>query len=177
MAVARGRWKIISLSGGANPAKADFGLIENGDYAAGSFTTSLDASGSVVLTFTPGRAGHDVVDFATATSRPFPTGARGQCPYRSANDVSYQGMFSMSSPSLMRGIAGGLDADTYDWRVVDSGSKWGSTIRPDGRRWGNLTNTLDYLRKCRDTRLGAAVHGEYVRGRLHQRLRDVGVPV
>jgi autotransporter-associated beta strand protein len=138
-------WKIISLNGGANPTKANFALIENGTYPAGNFTTSLDGSNNVVLTFTPGGLAPTVVDLGTATSRPFASGARGQCPYRSANDASYTAMFSMSQPSLMRGIAGGLDADTYDWRIRQSGSKWGATA------WGTLVTSLDYLRKCRDT--------------------------
>jgi autotransporter-associated beta strand protein len=133
------------LSGGANPSKANFALIESGNYAAGRFTTAVDDSGSIVLTFTPGGLAPTAVDFATVTSQPFPAGARGQCPYRSANEVSYTAMFSMSQPSLMRGIAGGLDADTYDWRVRQSGSKWGATA------WGTLVTSLDYLRKCRDT--------------------------
>ena len=144
-------WKIIAMSGASNPNQTTFSLVEDGIYPAGCFSTSLDANGGIDLVFTPGGSVTSAVDFATTTSRPFPSGVRGQSPYRSANEASYLGMFSMSSPSLMRGIAGGLDADTYDWRVVDSGSRWGNTIQPDGRRWGNLTNTLDYLRKCRDT--------------------------
>ena len=46
-------WTIISMSGGANSPPSNFGSVQNGSYAAGSFTTSVDASGNVLLTFTP----------------------------------------------------------------------------------------------------------------------------
>ncbi len=164
-------WKVISLSGGANATKANFALIENGNYPAGYFTTSPDASGSIVLTFTPGGLAPTAVDFATTTSRPFPAGARGQCPYRSANDVSYAAMFSMSQPSLMRGIAGGLDADTYDWRVTAERVEMG---RDGLGHAGHLTGLPAQMPRHG---FGAAVHGEHVRRRLHQWLRHVGLPV
>ncbi|HOX57207.1 MAG TPA: autotransporter-associated beta strand repeat-containing protein [Verrucomicrobiota bacterium] len=138
-------WKIISLSGGVNPAKANFGLIENGDYAAGRFTTAVDEGGSIVLTFTPGGPATNVVDFAAVNGRAFPAGVRGQNPYRTASSAGDAAMFNMSGPSLMRGPAGGLDADAYDWRVYNSGSKWGT---PAG---ASLITTLDFLRQCRDT--------------------------
>ena len=44
-------WKIISLSGGSNPGQSNFGRVMNGSYAAGNFTTSVDGSGNIVLTF------------------------------------------------------------------------------------------------------------------------------
>ena len=138
-------WKILSVSGGTNAGKANFSYIENGSYAAGNFATSVDAGGSIILTFTPGAPATNIVDFSTAASRLFPSGVRGQCPYRSADAPSYAAMYSMSQPSLMRGIAGGLDADTYDWRIRQSGSKWGATA------WGTMVTSLDYLRTCRDT--------------------------
>jgi hypothetical protein len=44
-------WTIISASGAAS----NFGVIQNGSYPAGSFTTSVNGSG-IVLTFTPNAA-------------------------------------------------------------------------------------------------------------------------
>ncbi len=138
-------WKIVSISGGMNPDNSNFSIIEVGSYVAGDFSTSVDADGGIRLNFRPPRPVTNTVDFATVTSRPFLTGVRGHNPYRSMNEAGFTSTFSMSSPSLMRGIAGGLDADTYDWRVYNSGSKWGATA------WGTLVTTLDFLRKCRDT--------------------------
>ena len=114
-------------------------------YSAGTFWTALDAGGGVVLNFTPAGPVTNAVDFAAATSRAFPTGVRGQCPYRTASSSADAAMCSMSGPSLMRGPAGGLDADTYDWRVYNSGSAWGT---PAG---ASLITSLDYLRQCRNT--------------------------
>jgi autotransporter-associated beta strand protein len=134
-------WKIISVNGGANAGNSNFSFIENGSYAAGSFSTSVDASGGIVLNFKP----PGPFDFATASSRPFPSGVRGQNPSRTADAANFQSMFNMSSPSLMRGIAGGLDADSYDWRVINSGCLW---AQPGS---ATLVTSLDFLRKCRDT--------------------------
>ena len=46
-------WTVIAMSGGANPGSSNFGSVQNGSYTAGNFTTSLDGSGGIVLTFTP----------------------------------------------------------------------------------------------------------------------------
>jgi hypothetical protein len=129
------------VNGGANPGNSSFSFIDNRSYAAGNFSTSVDASGSIVLNFKP----PGPVDFATASSRPFPSGVRGQNPSRTADAANFQSMFKMSSPSLMRGIAGGLDADSYDWRVFNSGCLW---AQPGS---ATLVTSLDFLRKCRDT--------------------------
>ncbi len=130
-------WKIIAVNGGANSGNSNFSFIENSSSAAGNFSTSVDANGSIVLNFKP----PGPFDFATASSRVLPPGVRGQNPYRTASETSYLSMFNMSGPSLMRGVAGGLEADTYDWRVYNSGVQWG----------GRQGETLDFLRKCRDT--------------------------
>jgi fibronectin-binding autotransporter adhesin len=45
-------WKIINLSGGLNTANATFSSIANGSYGAGNFSTSVDPSGNIILTFT-----------------------------------------------------------------------------------------------------------------------------
>ena len=45
-------WTIIALNGGTNPGSSNFGRVKNGNYAAGNFATSANASG-IVLTFTP----------------------------------------------------------------------------------------------------------------------------
>ncbi len=139
-------WKIIASSGGANPGNTKFASIANGSFAAGFFATSADPDGGISLHYHRYGLRTNEIDFATVTGRAFPSGVRGQNPYRSMDAVGFNAAFNMSKPSLMRGIAGGLDADTYDWRVYNSGSKWGATA------WGTLVTTLDYLRRCRDTR-------------------------
>jgi autotransporter-associated beta strand protein len=46
-------WRVISLGGGSNPSLSSFGRVKNASYAAGTFTVAADASGNIVLTFTP----------------------------------------------------------------------------------------------------------------------------
>ena len=46
-------WTILALNGGSNPGASNFGKVKNGTYAAGNFTTAADATGNIVLTFTP----------------------------------------------------------------------------------------------------------------------------
>jgi hypothetical protein len=81
-----------------------------------------------------------VIDLSGGTG--FDTGVRGQPTYRSMNQADYVNLFRITEGSSARGLAGGLDADTYDWRDHDSGSGWGD-------RGANFT-TLEYLRMCRD---------------------------
>jgi hypothetical protein len=45
-------WKIVSLAGGQNTANVAFASIANPSYNAGNFSTSVDGSGNVWLTFT-----------------------------------------------------------------------------------------------------------------------------
>ncbi len=45
-------WKVAALSGGAtNVGLSNFGSVTNGTYAAGTFSTSVDGSGNIILTF------------------------------------------------------------------------------------------------------------------------------
>jgi len=46
--------------------------------------------------------------------------------------------------SMARGVAGGLDADCYDWRNIDSGSGWGTPA------WSGRYTTLEFLQQARD---------------------------
>ncbi len=80
------------------------------------------------------------IDFSNSKS--FDTGVRGQPTYRSIKNEDYQNLFALTRGSSARGLAGGLDADTYDWRDYDSGSAWGN-------RNENFT-TLEFLRNCRE---------------------------
>ena len=121
----------VGTDGTGNLVIAGMGLDTNSPAKTRAFLMTFKLPGPVT----------NVVDFATASSRVFPSGVRGQNPYRYANEVSFLSMFSMSGPSLMRGVAGGLEADTYDWRVYNSGVQWG----------GMQATTLDFLRQCRDT--------------------------
>jgi hypothetical protein len=45
-------WKIINVNGGLNTSNVAFASIANGTYGAGNFSTAVDGSGSIVLTFT-----------------------------------------------------------------------------------------------------------------------------
>lgn len=67
---------------------------------------------------------------------------RGQCPYRNlqANDIDP--VWNLTIGSMGRGLAGGLDADTYDWRNIYSGSTWGLG--------GGYPTTLQFLQYARD---------------------------
>lgn len=71
---------------------------------------------------------------------------RGQCPYRSVSTGSsgWDGIWDLSVGSMGRGLAGGLDADTYDWRDIDSGSGWGTPT------WSGRFTTLELLQQARD---------------------------
>ncbi len=46
-------WTVVAMSGGSNPGHSNFGMVKNGSCAAGNFTTAVDGSGNIVLTFTP----------------------------------------------------------------------------------------------------------------------------
>ncbi len=59
------QWKIISLIGGLNTANASFASIANGSYSAGNFSTAVDGSGNIILTFTA-----SVQSSPTITSHP-----------------------------------------------------------------------------------------------------------
>jgi hypothetical protein len=67
---------------------------------------------------------------------------RGQNTYRTIGQKGWDAIFPLTRGSMARGLAGGLDADTYDWRDRDSGSEWGA------RR--AMPTTLEFLEKCRD---------------------------
>lgn len=69
---------------------------------------------------------------------------RGQCPYRSIPTSGWPTIWDLNIGGMGRGGGGGLDADTYDWRDVDSGSGWG-TPAVSGR-----FTTLEFLQAARD---------------------------
>ncbi len=69
---------------------------------------------------------------------------RGQCPYRNISTANWPLLWDLTTGALGRGLAGGLDADTYDWRDLGSGSLWG---RPTSS--GAFT-TLEFLQAARD---------------------------
>ena len=81
-----------------------------------------------------------VLDYQHGT--PFSPWVRGQCPHREIPAGDYPAIWSMTAGSLARGIGGGLDADTYDWRNVLSGMPWGAS--------GYHVTSLEYLQFCRD---------------------------
>ncbi len=73
---------------------------------------------------------------------PFSTGVRGQCPFRSVSTEGAGVLWDLTLGSGARGLAGGLDADTYDWRDVNSGANWGLS--------GGHFTTLEFLEFARD---------------------------
>lgn len=79
-------------------------------------------------------------DFAQETA--FNEGVRGQNPYRMISTSQYPNLWQITEGSCGRGLAGGLDADTYDWRDIYSGSPWG--------QGGGRFTTLQFLRYARD---------------------------
>ncbi|HPD29267.1 MAG TPA: thrombospondin type 3 repeat-containing protein [Phycisphaerae bacterium] len=74
----------------------------------------------------------------------FSSWVRGQCPYRSVSTSAWSPLWDLAAGSMGRGLAGGLDADTYDWRNVDSGSGWGTPT------WSGAFTTLEFLQAARD---------------------------
>ena len=77
-----------------------------------------------------------------ARFQPISPAVRGQSTYRTISQKGWDAIFPLTRGSMARGLAGGLDADTYDWRDRDSGSEWGA------RR--HMPTTLEFLEKCRD---------------------------
>jgi len=83
-----------------------------------------------------------VIDFRQGTA--FSPWVRGQCPYRSVGEGAWEPLWDLTIGSMGRGLAGGLDADTYDWRDIDSGSGWGTPA------WSGRFTTLKFLQYARD---------------------------
>lgn len=73
---------------------------------------------------------------------PFHPGVRGQNPNRHFTQSAWDALWDLNIGSSGRGLAGGLDADTYDWRDLDSGANWG--LR------GEHFTTLQFLQAARD---------------------------
>jgi hypothetical protein len=69
---------------------------------------------------------------------------RGQCPYRSQGPDQWEPIWDLGIGSMGRGVAGGLDADCYDWRDIDSGSGWGTPA------WSGQFTSLQFLQYARD---------------------------
>ena len=61
-------WVVVALSGsGVNSGNATFATVSNATYSAGTFSTATNASGSIVLTFSPSASG-PVVQAPVVTS-------------------------------------------------------------------------------------------------------------
>lgn len=107
--------------------------------AAGTTTIDLAVTGCSNIT-----AGSSGVYFAPtqAEGTAFSTGVRGQNPYRMLSATAANSLWDLTIGSSGRGLAGGLDADTYDWRDINSGSNWGSG--------GEEFTTLEFLVLARD---------------------------
>jgi len=87
------------------------------------------------------------LDFRLGT--PFSTWVRGQSPYRSITTSGWAPLWDLTIGSLGRGVAGGLDADTYDWRNINSGANWGLS--------GGHFTTLEFLQQARDHNAGPMI--------------------
>ena len=73
---------------------------------------------------------------------PFSPWVRGQCPFRSVGGDEWGVIWDRTIGSMARGVAGGLDADCYDWRDLDSGSGWGTPA------WSGRYSTLEFLQQA-----------------------------
>lgn len=71
-----------------------------------------------------------------AQSTPFNHAVRGHNAHR--NVANWGTHFNLARGGTIRGVAGGLDADAYDWRDIQSGSEWGN-------RFGDYPTTLSFL--------------------------------
>jgi len=83
-----------------------------------------------------------IIDYYQDTA--FSSWVRGLCPYRSVASSAWEPLWNLAAGSMGRGLGGGLDADTYDWRDIDSGSGWGTPTSS-----GAFT-TLEFLQAARD---------------------------
>jgi len=81
-----------------------------------------------------------IIDFEQGT--PFSSWVRGQCPYRWVKADQYQALWALTRGAMGRGVGGGLDADNYDWRDINSGCRYGKT--------GGQFTTLEFLQHARD---------------------------
>ena len=79
---------------------------------------------------------------AMGQGTPFSPNVRGQCPYRWVHASDYPALWELTIGAMGRGVGGGLDADTYDWRDINSGSRYGRT--------GGQFTTLEFLQHARD---------------------------
>ncbi|MHC4445846.1 MAG: hypothetical protein ACYTBZ_23740 [Planctomycetota bacterium] len=145
----------VQSDGGIGPAadwqtKAEWGTTTvSGLMWNKSYTFSVRAydnsPGNCPSPFGPGTEGTTenevpLIDFRQGTQ--FNPYVRGQCPYRQISEAGYEELWDITVGSCGRGLAGGLDADTYDWRDVNSGANWGLG--------GGYFTTLQFLQHARD---------------------------
>lgn len=109
--------------------------------SAASLRLAMQAAIGLSFIFAAGAARAQVaVD--TQQGRVFDQGVRGQNPYRLLSKNAGDALWEITENTSSRGVAGGLDADSYDWRDIDSGAPWG--VR------GHKYTTLEFLRESRD---------------------------
>jgi len=136
--------------GAAWQTKAEWGTTTVPDLMWDtSYTFSVRAygnsPGNCPSPFGPGTEGTTenevpLIDFHQGAQ--FSPHVRGQCPYRQISETGYEDLWDITVGSCGRGLAGGLDADTYDWRDVNSGANWGLG--------GGYFTTLQFLQHARD---------------------------
>jgi len=91
---------------------------------------------------TRARTTDNVVMIDASQGKAFSPWVRGQCPYRQITEAGYEQVWDLSIGAMARGLAGGFDADTYDWRDITSGANWG--------QGGGQFTTLQFLQYARD---------------------------
>lgn len=91
--------------------------------------------------------------------RPFSTGVRGQNPYRQYEVADANTLWNMAAGASGRGVAGGLDADTYDWRDLIGGASGGFR--------GGWFSTLEFLRYARNYRSSPLLTVNFFGGGYH----------
>ncbi len=131
----------------SNPANTTLAIDENpGDTSSDSDATRVAPSENVQSTTTEGPR---IISIGQGV--PFSPNVRGQCPYRwiradnkyhSTHSAAYEALWELTRGAMARGVGGGLDADTYDWRDINSGCWYGLL--------GGKFTTLEFLQHARD---------------------------
>ncbi len=125
-------WTVISLSGGSNPGQSNFGRVQGGTCAAGTFSATPDASGNIVLTFTPAVAPPVVPPHITSITNASP----GAVTVRYTNTVAGSNYTLVYSTNLNH---------TADWYPAGTRTAAGTS---DSQTDSSATNGQRYYRLC-----------------------------
>jgi hypothetical protein len=123
-------WKIINISGGLNTANVTFSSIANGIYGAGNFSTSVDPSGNIILSFTASAQSSPAVTSnpqsrtnVTGTTAYFTVAANGSAPLTYAwfrSTSPFTPISGATSPTLTLPNVQAASAGSYFARVSNN---------------------------------------------------------